>query len=182
MAPTTEKVSTVARVTTVPTGSGPPSDGSSGTVEFTMRDNEILPTSSATDSTTIDQANHVAVRGLIRPVLSFLGRPRHEDAATRRRVLVASSPAPHPLDHRSRHPTGVTHDIYTPYGQPPGRLGGDQGFCARGIDCNRPEGHQKHRDQQRHPVVGTPPVDEYSHHKPHKLKDLVHHNVQKRIG
>src|SRR5215211_1766366 len=70
MAPTTEKVRTVARVKTALTGSASLSFGSFSTMDIVMRANEIPPTSSATASATSDHANQARAPLLIPPTLS----------------------------------------------------------------------------------------------------------------
>src|SRR5215203_1821941 len=70
MAPTTEKVRTVARVKTALTGSASLSFGSSSTMDIVMRANEIPPTSSAAASATSDHANQVSALLFIPPTLS----------------------------------------------------------------------------------------------------------------
>jgi hypothetical protein len=67
MAPITEKVNIVARVKTALPGSASLPYRNSGSIELAMRDNEIPPKSSATDSIARDQANLAAKRGLILP-------------------------------------------------------------------------------------------------------------------
>src|SRR5919112_1682163 len=69
MAPTTEKVSTVARVMTAAPGSALLPYGSAGTVDLTVQDNEIPPPKSATENAaevppattkvTVSHANHL---------------------------------------------------------------------------------------------------------------------------
>jgi hypothetical protein len=68
MAPTTEKVRTVARVNTALPGSASLSCGRCGRTDIVMRANEIPPASSTTDSVTSDQASQVAVRWRIPPL------------------------------------------------------------------------------------------------------------------
>jgi hypothetical protein len=69
MAPTTEKVRTVARVKTALPGSASLSFGRSGTMDIVMRASEIPPASSTTDSVTSDQLSQGATRVLIPPLL-----------------------------------------------------------------------------------------------------------------
>jgi hypothetical protein len=62
MAPTTEKVKTVARLKTASTG---PKYGRCGALDRVIRANAIPPTTSTTDSTISDQASQGAARVLI---------------------------------------------------------------------------------------------------------------------
>ena len=67
MAPTTENVSSVTRLTITLKGSASLSYGSRAPKGLAIRANEIPPASSATASTTSDHANQEAVRVLIPP-------------------------------------------------------------------------------------------------------------------
>jgi hypothetical protein len=71
MAPTTEKGSSVTRLTTTLLSSVSPPNGRSETVELAARDNANPPTSSATDSAISDHAIHVAARVPIPPIPRF---------------------------------------------------------------------------------------------------------------
>src|SRR4028119_317029 len=66
-APTTEKVSTVARLRTATSSSALPPYASPGTVAPVVRDNAIPPRRRDTDSVTSDQASHEAARRPIPP-------------------------------------------------------------------------------------------------------------------
>src|SRR5215211_541949 len=65
MAPTNEKVSSVARSMTALLSSVSPPNWRSGAVELAARDNAIPPTSSTTDSAASDQASQAARRSIL---------------------------------------------------------------------------------------------------------------------